>query len=288
MSIAFCFLLKNKIQNNSAWGLFFKDAVNYNIYTHIKEITNETQDWVKQNKIKKWVDTKWGDYSLFEATLYLYEEALKNKNNKFIVLLSDACIPVHDYKTIYEFITKVNKSLIDYKYIGNYDNIRFNAYGASQWMLLTRVDALSLCRLLDPLDSEATTFKKFWINETENNDGFMTGYWGADEIIPINWFIYVYGYENCYSYFDIMKYDKRVKTSIESPEFKKHIQYYCMTYAYFKKYGTSPSVFTSIPKNTKEICKCLFARKFENLSIICPNKLKIRRKSSIKKWWGQP
>lgn len=246
MSIAFCFLLYDKVEHGELWESFFipEHENHYNIYSHLKEVNNNTQQWIKENAIKS-IPTAWGDFSLLKASMLLFKEALKNKNNEYFVLLSGADIPLHNFEKIYSKITKDNKSHLDIRFNKEYD-----VWGASQWMYLSRDSAKQLCRLLNSKDKVAKKFLDFWIPETDPNgeeDCHICEIYGADETIPVNWFIHLYGKPN-------------------SKNFKSKIQNSTVTYAYFKtRYTQSPAIWTSktlTPYRIWEMSKCLFGRKY--------------------------
>jgi hypothetical protein len=282
--IAFCFLLYDKVEHGFLWENFFaimdKLGIEYSIYTHPKLISKETQPWVAKNSIKT-IETAWGEYSLLKASLLMYKKALKNKKNEYFILLSGADIPMHNPKIILNQLQKDNKSHLDIRYNEEYD-----VWGASQWMYLSKQGANQLVRLLNNNDKDARNFLKKWIPETNPNgeNCHVCEIYGADEAIPVNWFIYLYGNTN-------------------SKQFKMHIKDSCVTYAYFKtRYTQSPKIWTArslTPYYLWEMKKCLFARKFDLSAIEKLNKgytfsrnqinlFKLRKKKKCKVHWGQP
>jgi len=293
-SIAFCFLLYSKLDNPKQWDLFFKNVPQnkYTIYSHLKIINEETQDYISKNAIQS-IETEWGTYSLLEASLLLYHEALKNKNNKHIILLSGACIPIYSFDHIYNELMSDNKSRIHGKYLREH-----NIWAASQWMTLSRDDALSITRLLDPDDKVAFDFKKYWIRQTDTNGrGFLSGSLGSDEVMPINWFIYIYSLKDNLKkglIYSQKLEPKLIKNAINSNDFQKHIKIACTTFAYFKKNATSPINFSNkhnLGEKMDIMCNnCIFSRKFSNdkNTFVCSPK---RKKSSKKikinnNYWG--
>jgi hypothetical protein len=60
-NIAFCFLLYDTVKHSKIWEKFFKQDngphKSWSVYTHPKMITENTQGWVKKNKIKNVVKT---------------------------------------------------------------------------------------------------------------------------------------------------------------------------------------------------------------------------------------
>jgi len=281
-SIAFCFLLYSKIDNPEAWSKFFKDVdpSKYTIYSHLKLINNETQEFIKKNAIKS-IPTKWGDFSLFKASLLLFKEALKNKNNKHMVLLSGSCVPIYSFNDIYNDIMSKDTSRIHARYLGS----SLNVWANSQWISLYYKDAQSLVRILDKNDIVAKKFLKFWLKATKTDgNGILSDFLGADETFPINWFLYL----QTGSFFNN-------KTSIK---LLKNIDISCTTYAYFKKGATSPENLSEsllnktskMSSNEIKACNnCLFARKFSNDKKTFSCKSKPNRKNSVisSKEWKQ-
>lgn len=283
--IAFCFLLYDSVQHPDRWEDFFNSlteiGIEYTIYTHPKSITKKTQDWVEENAIET-IPTAWGEYSLLEASLLLFEKALENRSNKVFILLSGAEIPMYSSS---HFLKKIQttRSQLDIKY-----NSEYKFYGASQWMYLSRKGAKDMVRLLDSKDEEAVEFLDYWIAETDMNgeDCNICEVNGADEVIPVNWFIHLYG-----------------KPS--SKTFKREVKNKIVTYAYFKTPDTqSPKLWTS--RNLTgyrqwEMCKCIFGRKYDDSAVRklgwCENKkftkkqrdgFKKRKQREPPQWWGQP
>lgn len=249
--LAFLFLLYDTIEHQNLWEQLFRQLIQLNvsfkIYAHCKTITERTPHWIRENAIKS-IPTAWGEYSLLKAELLLFRAALKDKKTDYFILASGACIPVHNAQSLVNKLTRDHRSCLDITY-----NTEYNFWGCSQWMYLYRTEAKEFVRLLNPKDKEASTFLNYWKKETsiDGENCSICEVNGPDEVIPIQWFLYLYG-------------------PPDSPTFKKHIRTECMTYAYFKPNTTHPVLWTS--KNLKpfhiwEIRQCLFARKFDTSSL---------------------
>lgn len=241
-NIAFCFLLYDHVVHGKIWEQFFSSdnypVKAYSIYTHLKTITDKTQNWVLKNKIQT-IETAWCDKSLVYAWINMIKKALLDKNNKYFALLSGECIPLHTYDKTYEKITSVEKSRLGmYKdrKMGNIDK-------ADQWMILNRKHAKMLVKL------STTEEGKNFVKNLKDILGEENEYGCPDEIYPILWFIHKYG-----------------KPSSESfkSEFKNEITTF--TYWDYEKsmYPKHPVRFTSpkMEQMKKDICKSIFARKF--------------------------
>ena len=217
--IAFCFLLYEHIKHNSIWENFFLEDSNctHNIYSHIKKKSPKTHSWIERNKVNT-ISTKWCDESLVFAWILMLKKALKDKSNKYFILLSDQCIPLYNYTTLYNKITRSKKSRIHL----NTNISLFNKkvydftglYYADQWMVLNRKSS----RLL--IELEETELGKNWLIYAKNmlcwgsdclpttiNKGQKYGSKKysirsdatnklclcPDEIFPINWFVFKLG-----------------------------------------------------------------------------------------------
>ena len=143
--IALCFLTYNNLSQPHLWKNFINS--NYNIYIHNKDkFTGVFKQYCINNKVK----TKWGHISLVKATLNLFKEAFQIKENKYFVLLSDKCIPLHNPDVLHKKITKISNNMLkSFKTIPGtkWHSWRYgtiakkdffdedNFYGQSQWML---------------------------------------------------------------------------------------------------------------------------------------------------------
>jgi hypothetical protein len=143
--IALCFLTYGNLTQPTLWNKFI-DHTKYNVYIHNKydfECEYNFHNYCISNRI----DTKWGDISLVKATLLLFEEAIKNEDNSFFLLLSDKCIPLYNSSFIYNKIFEIDNNII---LCTDQHNNRYNEFYAksfikredfktsNQWILLNR------------------------------------------------------------------------------------------------------------------------------------------------------
>jgi hypothetical protein len=128
--LAFCFLLTNKVTHTQVWDKFFNgiDKKYYNIYSHIKIVTNKIPEYISLKSIQT-IPTSWCSESLVFAYANMIKEALKDKENKYFILLSGECIPLFTFNTIYNEIFSDKRSRI---YIEHIDDYYYN----HQWMIL--------------------------------------------------------------------------------------------------------------------------------------------------------
>lgn len=135
-------------------------------YAHSKE-----KGVLSDIQILEKVNTEWGDISLVKATNLMLEEAYKDPDNKYFLLLSESCIPLYSFDIIYDTIISIDKSWI-FKTSTHYNKLRLkwsslcqpNLLGmksikdlelCTQWMILTRKHV----KLILDHDYTTTVFK---------------------------------------------------------------------------------------------------------------------------------
>lgn len=131
--IAFCFLIKDKINNEDIWEYFFKNIPKnkYNIYIHHKN--NIKLKYFDKYKLNNNIETKWCDKSLVYAQNLLLEEALKDADNQHFIFLSGNCVPIKNFNKIYNNLDQ------NYSYFKEPKKINNNQlYKTSQWCILNR------------------------------------------------------------------------------------------------------------------------------------------------------
>lgn len=144
--IAFLFLIYDTINLEELWKIFFTnvDKNKYTIYIHYKN--NIPLKYFEKYKLKKCIKTEYATISLVKAQNILLKEALKDKNNKHFIFLSNSCIPFKNFEYIY------NNLLISKSYFNlfphiecfprcdvllNYIDSKY-IQKASQWSILNR------------------------------------------------------------------------------------------------------------------------------------------------------
>jgi hypothetical protein len=137
MKIAFCFLCKNKINNEAIWFDYFKGQTNCEIIIHFSETAdleflNQLENvHISVNKVL----TSWG--SLQRGQNYLMDIA-KTLDCKKFVILSDSCLPVKSYSFFYE---SMNNNMCYIRYCELWDETRFPIkydwlIGNHQWCII--------------------------------------------------------------------------------------------------------------------------------------------------------
>lgn len=106
--IAFLFLTLDNINHPSIWEEYFKgNEDKISIYCHPKYPDKVNIPWLKKNIINHLVETKWG--SITSAYFNLMEEAFQDKNNIKFIFISESCIPLWNFKSLYDYVMKDKK-----------------------------------------------------------------------------------------------------------------------------------------------------------------------------------
>ena len=112
--IALCFLTYGNLSQPQLWSRIINENKDkLNVYIHNKTDFIDPEYNLERFCIKnKEPKTRWGHISLVRATLKLFEEAYKNEENDFFILLSDKCIPLYNFDYIYKQIFRINKNIL--------------------------------------------------------------------------------------------------------------------------------------------------------------------------------
>ncbi|XP_031090884.1 glycosyltransferase BC10-like [Ipomoea triloba] len=115
--IAFMFLARGSLPLAPLWEKFFKGHEGlYSIYIHSQPsfsgIALEEGPIFQGRRIpsKKVV---WGEFNMIEAERRLLANALLDFSNKRFVLLSEACIPLFNFSTVYHYLMQSSKTYIE-------------------------------------------------------------------------------------------------------------------------------------------------------------------------------
>ena len=155
MKIAFCFLTYKNLSQPKLWFHFINNNRNrMNAYIHSKEEFYDHEYHLHNYCLTEYkVGTHYGHKSLVQASLRLFEEALKDESNTFFILLSDKCVPIYSFDYIYNKIFQINNNIIHTSVTGEPNMWRFNHLNDknffdkgtflndSQWVLLNRPTA---------------------------------------------------------------------------------------------------------------------------------------------------
>nr|VDD19478.1 unnamed protein product [Brassica oleracea] len=159
VKVAFMFMTGGALPLATLWDKFFEGHEGfYSIYVHtnpsFQESYPETSVFYSRRIPSQPV--YWGTSSMVDAEKRLLANALLDQSNQRFVLLSDSCIPLFDFTTIYDYLTGTNLS-----FIGSFDDPRKSGRGrynpkmypqinvthwrkGSQWFSTTRELALHI------------------------------------------------------------------------------------------------------------------------------------------------
>ncbi|XP_038895081.1 glycosyltransferase BC10-like [Benincasa hispida] len=114
--IAFLFLTKDGVGLAPLWELFFKGHRGfYSIYVHRSPSSNATVDSssVFYGRSIPSKGVKWGEPSMMEAERRLLANALLDFSNQRFILLSESCIPLFNFSTIYNYLMGSKSTFIE-------------------------------------------------------------------------------------------------------------------------------------------------------------------------------
>lgn len=153
--LAFLFLLQQDLNHPIFWEQFIEQAGrNANVYAHSKQfpLPAYTSRLIRNNQISEQYETQWGDVSLVRAMLALLKAALANPDNKAFAFVSESCVPIQPFDTIYRQLVDGGKSWIK----ATRNNTRRarqvdrqaippkHFFHSSQWISLSRTDAQAI------------------------------------------------------------------------------------------------------------------------------------------------
>ena len=111
--IAFIFLTIESLHQGQVWWQFLKKGGNRcNVYAHSKFPQFIKQKFLRESQIKHIQNTHWAHISLVKATNNLIASALTDPTNAYIMLVSEKCMPLYDFDTVYDYICGHDKSHI--------------------------------------------------------------------------------------------------------------------------------------------------------------------------------
>ncbi|KAL0462013.1 UNVERIFIED_CONTAM: Glycosyltransferase BC10 [Sesamum latifolium] len=137
--VAFMFLTPGSLPLSPLWDMFFKGHQGmYSIYVHPHPSYNEslpTTSAFYGRRIPSQVPVYWGTMSMIDAERRLLANALLDKHNQRFVLLSDSCIPLFNFTTVYNYLMGTNHS-----FLGSFDDPRKigrGRYNRRMWPTIT-------------------------------------------------------------------------------------------------------------------------------------------------------
>ncbi|GER25338.1 Core-2/I-branching beta-1,6-N-acetylglucosaminyltransferase family protein [Striga asiatica] len=115
--VAFMFLTRGPLPMLPLWERFFsgQDAEKYSIYVHALpgfelKVDNTSVFYRRQIPSQH---VEWGSISLIDAEKRLLANALLDFSNDRFVLLSESCIPIYDFPTVYKYLTTSKHSFVE-------------------------------------------------------------------------------------------------------------------------------------------------------------------------------
>ncbi|KAJ8773104.1 hypothetical protein K2173_028281 [Erythroxylum novogranatense] len=114
--VAFLFLSRGSLPFAPLWELFFRGHEGlYSIYWHTSPNFNGTvpENSVFYDRRIASQEVRWGENSMIEAERRLLANALLDFSNKRFVLLSEACVPLFNFSTVYSYLTGSEQSFIE-------------------------------------------------------------------------------------------------------------------------------------------------------------------------------
>ncbi|KAG4400102.1 hypothetical protein GLYMA_08G367200v4 [Glycine max] len=139
--VAFMFLARGPLPLAPLWEKFFKGHDGfYSIYLHQHPCFSETmpEDSVFYGRNIPSELVVWGAPSLMDAGKRLLANALMDLSNQRFVLLSESCIPLFGFRTIYDYLMNSTMSFLD-----SNDDPGYNARGRycpKMWPIINITD----------------------------------------------------------------------------------------------------------------------------------------------------
>ncbi|KAJ8630704.1 hypothetical protein MRB53_024027 [Persea americana] len=115
--VAFMFLTRGPLAMAPLWEKFFRGNEELNsIYVHSHPSFNETlpENSVFYGRRIPSKEVQWGQITMVDAERRLLANALLDLSNERFVLLSESCIPLFNFTTIYSYLIKSTKTFISF------------------------------------------------------------------------------------------------------------------------------------------------------------------------------
>ncbi|XP_010916432.1 glycosyltransferase BC10-like [Elaeis guineensis] len=135
--VAFLFLTRGPLAFSPLWEMFFKGHEGfYSIYVHADPSFNESapEGSVFHGRRVPSKVVKWGQLSMMEAERRLLANALLDYSNQRFILLSESCIPLFNFSTIYSYLINSTQT-----YVSSYDDPGPNGRGRYNIRMKPRV-----------------------------------------------------------------------------------------------------------------------------------------------------
>ncbi|KAL1828921.1 hypothetical protein ACET3Z_007333 [Daucus carota] len=140
--VAFMFLIKEKVSFAPLWEKFFKGNEGlYSIYVHSDPSFNQSKtesSMFRDRRIPSKV-VEWGNANMIEAERRLLANALLDFSNQRFVLLSESCIPLYNFSTIYSYLMNSSEYFVEAYDLqgpvgrGRYSSLMYPPIKLDQW-----------------------------------------------------------------------------------------------------------------------------------------------------------
>ncbi|CAK9854951.1 unnamed protein product, partial [Sphagnum jensenii] len=115
--VAFMFMTPGALPFEAIWEKFFEGHEGkYSVYVHASEKASLGSIW--KSKVFKGREIRsekvfWGQIAMVDAERRLLANALQDLHNQYFVLLSETCVPLHDFNYIYNYLLGARMSFVD-------------------------------------------------------------------------------------------------------------------------------------------------------------------------------
>ncbi|GMH10447.1 hypothetical protein Nepgr_012288 [Nepenthes gracilis] len=201
--IAFMFLTKGPLPLSPLWEKFFHGYEGrYSIYVHPHPSYNQSfpKNSVFHGRRIPSKEVKWGEFSMLEAERRLLASALLDFSNQRFVLLSESCIPLYNFSTVYSYLINSDRTYVEaYDLPGPVGRGRYSPRmkrhialsqwrKGSQWFQMDR-------RLAIEVVSDGkyiNLFRRFCKNSCYGDEHYLPtlvsiGFWGRNSNRSLTW-----------------------------------------------------------------------------------------------------
>ncbi|XP_021774150.1 uncharacterized protein LOC110738087 [Chenopodium quinoa] len=159
--LAFLFLTRGPLPLAPLWEMFFKgheDRFSIYIHTHPNYTDPMPKDSVFHGRRIPSKSVEWASISMIDAERRLLASALLDYSNEKFILLSEACIPLYNFTTVYDYLLIKNTNLSfvgvepdfkkssPYRWRGKMDPPlkRWQWQKGAQWVVMDRVLSIDI------------------------------------------------------------------------------------------------------------------------------------------------
>ncbi|KAL5199249.1 hypothetical protein ABZP36_020452 [Zizania latifolia] len=112
--IAFMFLTPSSLPFEKLWEKFLMGHEDrYTIYVHASRERPVHTSPIFNGKDIRSEKVVWGTISMIDAERRLLANALQDPDNQHFVLLSESCVPLHNFDYVYSYLMETNISFVD-------------------------------------------------------------------------------------------------------------------------------------------------------------------------------